>query len=42
MVHDAADVAAARASLAEVFEIADAVVPGYDNVFANPRAVFGA
>lgn len=29
----------AKASLAEVYEIADIVVPGYDNYFANPRAI---
>ena len=29
----------AKESLAEVYEIADVIVPGYDNVFANPRAV---
>ena len=27
----------AKASLAEVYEIADIVVPGYDNYFTNPR-----
>jgi glyoxylase-like metal-dependent hydrolase (beta-lactamase superfamily II) len=29
----------AKASLAEVYEIADIVVPGYDNYFTNPRNI---
>lgn len=32
-----ADLAAAKAALAEVYEIADVIVPGHDNVFVNPR-----
>ena len=31
----------AKDSLKEVYEIADQVVPGYDNYFANPRGSFG-
>lgn len=31
----------AKESLAEVYEIADIIVPGYDNYFANPRGVGG-
>jgi glyoxylase-like metal-dependent hydrolase (beta-lactamase superfamily II) len=27
----------AKASLQEVYDIADAIVPGYDNLFSNPR-----
>ena len=38
---ESADVAAAKEALAEVYEIADAVVPGYDNLFNNPRAMLG-
>ncbi|MFT3786684.1 MAG: MBL fold metallo-hydrolase [Tepidisphaeraceae bacterium] len=36
---DCADVAAAKESLQEVYEIADIVVPGHDNWFQNPRGV---
>ncbi len=34
---DAHDLGGARESLQEVYEIADVIVPGHDNVFANPR-----
>lgn len=34
---DAYDVRAAQQSLQEVYEIADLIVPGHDNVFVNPR-----
>ena len=34
---DAADISLAQASLQEVYEIADQIVPGHDNVFLNPR-----
>ena len=34
---DCYDIAAARESMSEVYEIADLVVPGHDNVFMNPR-----
>lgn len=34
---DAFDIQAAQESMREVYEIADLVVPGYDNVFLNPR-----
>ena len=33
------DIEKAKASLAEVYEIADIVVPGYDNYFTNPRGI---
>jgi glyoxylase-like metal-dependent hydrolase (beta-lactamase superfamily II) len=35
---DCRDVAAAKQSLAEAYEIADLIVPGHDNVFVNPRS----
>jgi glyoxylase-like metal-dependent hydrolase (beta-lactamase superfamily II) len=35
---DAYDVKAAQESMAEVYEIADLIIPGHDNVFVNPRA----
>jgi glyoxylase-like metal-dependent hydrolase (beta-lactamase superfamily II) len=35
---DSYDIAAAHAALAEVYEIADLIVPGHDNIFLNPRA----
>lgn len=35
---DATDVARAKESLSEVYEIADLIVPGYDNLFLNPRS----
>lgn len=31
----------AKESLTEVYEIADVIIPGYDNTFANPRNVGG-
>ncbi len=31
----------AKESLTEVYEIADTIVPGYDNYFANPRGMGG-
>lgn len=34
---DAADIKAAQEALAEVYEIADLIVPGHDNWFVNPR-----
>ncbi len=34
---DAYDVRAAQEALREVYEIADLIVPGHDNVFSNPR-----
>jgi len=36
---DAYDLEAAKESLREVYEIADLIVPGHDNVFQNPRAM---
>jgi len=38
---ESSDVARAKESLAEVYEIADVVVPGYDNQFLNPRQFGG-
>ena len=35
---DAYDIKAAQESMGEVYEIADLIVPGHDNVFLNPRA----
>jgi glyoxylase-like metal-dependent hydrolase (beta-lactamase superfamily II) len=35
---DAKDIAAAHESMREVYEIADLIVPGHDNLFLNPRA----
>lgn len=35
---DPFDVGAAKESLQEVYDIADVIVPGHDNVFLNPRA----
>ena len=35
---DANDLQAAQESLREVYEIADLIIPGHDNVFVNPRA----
>jgi len=34
---DAYDIKAAQEALREVYEIADLIIPGHDNVFANPR-----
>jgi glyoxylase-like metal-dependent hydrolase (beta-lactamase superfamily II) len=34
---DAADIQTAQESLREVYEIADLIVPGHDNLFMNPR-----
>ena len=34
---DPADLTAAKEALQEVYEIADVIVPGHDNVFQNPR-----
>ncbi len=34
---DAMDIEAAQESLREVYEIADQIVPGHDNLFLNPR-----
>ncbi len=35
---DSHDIQKAQESLAEVYEIADLIIPGHDNVFLNPRA----
>jgi len=35
---DAMDIPAAQESLQEVYEIADLIVPGHDNIFMNPRS----
>ena len=35
---DAYDIKQAQESLAEVYEIADLIIPGHDNVFVNPRS----
>ncbi len=35
---DSYDLETARASLAEIYEIADLIVPGYDNLFLSPRS----
>ena len=35
---DSFDVKAAQDALAEVYEIADVIVPGHDNLFLNPRS----
>jgi len=34
---DAYDVGSAREALQEVYEIADLIIPGHDNIFVNPR-----
>ena len=34
---DASDISTAQESLREVYEIADLIVPGHDNIFMNPR-----
>jgi glyoxylase-like metal-dependent hydrolase (beta-lactamase superfamily II) len=34
---DPADLSGAKDALQEVYDIADVIVPGHDNVFANPR-----
>ena len=34
---DAYDIKAAQESLREVYEIADVIIPGHDNLFMNPR-----
>jgi glyoxylase-like metal-dependent hydrolase (beta-lactamase superfamily II) len=34
---DSADIKGAQEAMAEVYEIADLVVPGHDNIFVNPR-----
>jgi glyoxylase-like metal-dependent hydrolase (beta-lactamase superfamily II) len=36
---DTCDIKAAHAAMSEVYEIADVIVPGHDNVFVNPRHV---
>ena len=38
---DAADLERAQESLREVYEIADVIIPGHDNLFLNPRS-YGA
>lgn len=35
---DSFDIKAAQESMAEVYEIADLIVPGHDNLFVNPRS----
>lgn len=35
---DAYDIEAAQESMREVYEIADLIIPGHDNVFLNPRS----
>ena len=35
---DAYDIKQAQESVAEVYEIADLIIPGHDNLFMNPRA----
>jgi glyoxylase-like metal-dependent hydrolase (beta-lactamase superfamily II) len=35
---DAYDITAAQESMREVYEIADLIVPGHDNLFLNPRS----
>jgi glyoxylase-like metal-dependent hydrolase (beta-lactamase superfamily II) len=35
---DAYDIKQAQESLGEVYEIADLIIPGHDNVFVNPRS----
>lgn len=35
---DSYDIRAAQEAMGEVYEIADLIVPGHDNLFANPRA----
>ncbi len=35
---DAFDIESAGESMREVYEIADLIVPGHDNLFANPRS----
>ena len=35
---DSYDIQAAQESMREVYEIADLIVPGHDNIFANPRS----
>jgi glyoxylase-like metal-dependent hydrolase (beta-lactamase superfamily II) len=35
---DSQDIPAAQESMREVYEIADLIVPGHDNLFLNPRA----
>lgn len=34
---DSFDIKAAQESMAEVYEIADLIIPGHDNLFVNPR-----
>jgi glyoxylase-like metal-dependent hydrolase (beta-lactamase superfamily II) len=36
--NDPADLQAARESLQEIYDIADVIVPGHDNLFLNPRS----
>ena len=35
---DSQDIRAAQESMREVYEIADLIVPGHDNLFLNPRS----
>ena len=41
LLPDAYDKQLAGESLREVYEIADTIVPGHDNLFANPRGYGG-
>lgn len=36
---DAQDIKAAHESMGEVYEIADVIIPGHDNLFINPRTM---
>jgi hypothetical protein len=36
---DAWDIKAAHEAMSEVYEIADLIVPGHDNIFLNPRTM---
>jgi glyoxylase-like metal-dependent hydrolase (beta-lactamase superfamily II) len=36
---DSHDIKAAQEAMAEVYEIADLIIPGHDNIFMNPRAM---
>jgi len=37
VLSDAQDIKASHEAMAEVYEIADLIVPGHDNLFVNPR-----
>jgi hypothetical protein len=38
LLPDTYDIKAAGEAMREVYEIADWIVPGHDNLFANPRS----